>query len=616
VRRLLAVLSFSCVCALAADQRCPSESLTYSGHFSVRSVRIESPLDFVAATKLLWSGVTLPLQAGAVFDETAYSAGVEPLHQAVSETLGGSARVKVVVVRPGLFNCSDNKLDVVYYVFFFRYPLLGPSGVLGPSVTKPSAHVPVGYSLLPTATYDASTHLMPGLQGSVTTHWKLLDRTDFEGAASANSSLGRLVLAGHDAHFDYQLSYLYSELASNAGTLKKSTISGNVEGSKRTKNFLLRYTAAGDASTLGYGDLKTGIEASGSSFTAAYGIQAGNFVKHVAEGSWNHAFEWPWLAKKNNLHYPVVLDARGSGGLLMRAGNAPIAERFFGGNNVAGFLPGSVWDLREGPFIRSIAQNRFADSSGGDRYAAFNLTIAPTVYAKPLVPASLVSDKMFVAAKDQAVANAIVFEKLFLMGKQPAAIEAAKKLDAIATELDRISAELKTLPESDAVSAAETYVGVATRGVASAKKDPTRLPAVPVFVSLAEGRIRALGGSMTSHADHLAGFLTDLQAAMSKIDSKAAEAKAESDLAAVKPILNTFLYRLNGIAVSPVVMLDAARMTPDVNGTRFGIGGGIRLSLLNLNFTAGYSVNPHPVAALRQGRGAVFVSFDIANLFR
>ena len=43
------------------------------------------------------------------------------------------------------------------------------------------------------------------------------------------------------------------------------------------------------------------------------------------------------------------------------------------------------------------------------------------------------------------------------------------------------------------------------------------------------------------------------------------------------------------------------------------VGGGVRLSLVNVNFSAAYVFNPHPVAP--EGPGAVFVKLDVTTVF-
>jgi len=83
-------------------------------------------------------------------------------------------------------------------------------------------------------------------------------------------------------------------------------------------------------------------------------------------------------------------------------------------------------------------------------------------------------------------------------------------------------------------------------------------------------------------------------------------------------ILGIFFRETNIVAVSPVVMFDAARLRvnnlPDTDRFRYGIGSGIRFSLINVDFTAGYSFNPN--RHLNEPRGAFVFRMDINDLFK
>jgi hypothetical protein len=78
-------------------------------------------------------------------------------------------------------------------------------------------------------------------------------------------------------------------------------------------------------------------------------------------------------------------------------------------------------------------------------------------------------------------------------------------------------------------------------------------------------------------------------------------------------VLNAFLYELNIYSIAPVAVVDVARVWPTNTGTRFAVGGGARLSLVNMNFTLGYAANPKRQRG--EGPGALFVSLDVSDLF-
>ena len=48
---------------------------------------------------------------------------------------------------------------------------------------------------------------------------------------------------------------------------------------------------------------------------------------------------------------------------------------------------------------------------------------------------------------------------------------------------------------------------------------------------------------------------------------------------------------LNVVSISAAGVFDAPRIWPNGDGTRYGVGSGIRFSLLNFNTTAGYAFN-------------------------
>jgi hypothetical protein len=77
-------------------------------------------------------------------------------------------------------------------------------------------------------------------------------------------------------------------------------------------------------------------------------------------------------------------------------------------------------------------------------------------------------------------------------------------------------------------------------------------------------------------------------------------------------VLDVFLHQLNLYSIAPVAIFDAAQIFPSAGGTRYGVGGGVRFSLVNVNFSAAYVVNVRPVTP--EGRGAVFVKLDVTNV--
>jgi hypothetical protein len=109
-----------------------------------------------------------------------------------------------------------------------------------------------------------------------------------------------------------------------------------------------------------------------------------------------------------------------------------------------------------------------------------------------------------------------------------------------------------------------------------------------------------------------------VRTAYKKIRVPKAEATANQTVSYVGRILGVFFRETNIVAVSPVFMFDAARLhikdVPGTNRFRFGIGSGLRFSLINVDFTAGYSFNPS--RRLNEPRGAFVFRMDINDVFK
>ena len=92
--------------------------------------------------------------------------------------------------------------------------------------------------------------------------------------------------------------------------------------------------------------------------------------------------------------------------------------------------------------------------------------------------------------------------------------------------------------------------------------------------------------------------------------------KAQNDMKYPRRVFSQLTREANLIAVSPVGIFDAARLWQDgrSEGVRYAMGGGLRLSIVSLDLTAGYAWNPHRKPG--EGRGAVLLSMEVSNLFR
>ncbi len=88
---------------------------------------------------------------------------------------------------------------------------------------------------------------------------------------------------------------------------------------------------------------------------------------------------------------------------------------------------------------------------------------------------------------------------------------------------------------------------------------------------------------------------------------------AYKELAPAHRALDVFMHDLNIYAISPVAMLDAARVWPTGEGVRYGVGPGLRLSIINVNVTFGYSFDVHRGPGEKSG--AIYLKLDVTSLF-
>lgn len=238
------------------------------------------------------------------------------------------------------------------------------------------------------------------------------------------------------------------------------------------------------------------------------------------------------------------------------------------------------------------------------------------------------------------------------------------ELDKVKGELEQLNTRLSQLAETDSavaeirknreallryrdlLDAADTYADKARRSYESAeeffeKKDfyeaKNDLEQINVgfggllsFVSglaltvrdlgpiLDDRGLSALKSQLNADVREAQIIQKNVKSAYAKMRPPAAEAEANETVSYVGRVLGVFFREANLVAVSPVLMFDAARLrvaeVPDTNRFRYGIGGGVRFSLINVDFTAGYSINPN--RRLNEPRGALVLRMDINDLFR
>ncbi|MDT7605370.1 MAG: hypothetical protein QOF61_3367 [Acidobacteriota bacterium] len=223
------------------------------------------------------------------------------------------------------------------------------------------------------------------------------------------------------------------------------------------------------------------------------------------------------------------------------------------------------------------------------------------------------------------------------------------RLDKLGTILDDIEQRIGSLPTEtkqeiqDAVDRTRSYVDTSKASVTAAggadpdiAKNNLQLLAVgfgsvapPMLVEvrryvgemqapLAKGGLSAQGQLLAGEAGELPRLRAQIRQGLKRVTVSEIERRALNDVAYTARILDVTFRELNLVSVSPVAMFDAARIGARTihgdGGTRYGVGGGLRLSVVSLDLTAGYSWNTRRQAG--EGRGAFVFSLDISDLFR
>jgi len=426
---------------------------------------------------------------------------------------------------------------------------------------------------------------------------------------------------------------------------------------------------AQDAPNSSYGDLKLvgGLEGQrgASAFAASYGLQLGatlqnrtvDFAKHILDVRYNVVWlQMPKYRKPpddddrpafiGRDHRPITLETRLNAGYIQKLGQIPASERFYGGNqSLAPFIDGQPWDIRGEPYIRSIPENRIGSSNrafgfGGTRFYSMNLTFSKAAFGRSLLPKELGTPDFVNALENVGIPTAKGELSDTYFAEDPKVQAASDDVAAIRDKLNTLKSELPSL-KFDSQTTAQVSATLKSLGsevtvaaiTAKAIADQKKINQTPIFMNTQIPKITAdldkLGQSLRAAdqaptAAHLKSVRDSLcQARQDLVEHwnalNPAEARvranqrADKDFAAAEKVLNTFLYQLNIYSVAPVAVFDAARMWPSGIGTRYAVGGGVRLSLVVVNLTIGYAANP--LRRPGEGPGALFLKLDVTNLF-
>lgn len=364
------------------------------------------------------------------------------------------------------------------------------------------------------------------------------------------------------------------------------------------------------------------------------------FSKHVADLAWSRRFP-------GKTHSPSDITVRLSGGGIASSSGLLLGDRFFGGNTIRSIGPDRSWEISNGPLVRSIPTNRFSGSGvGGTSFYSMNFTYGKIVKSWPIIPPGIDSPAFRDAIeagensaerflRADSVNTAPEFERLiadfsksFSSDLESAGailtaikgrpgVSAALKTTLTQTETQRKLAQSivrhATIPDSITgrldPSGMKTFLGPKSK--LSALSDGLRK-----LLTLAPEFAAQLNPVISSIHDHLTAFAMATDAFEAGPVASAATARAREDMRRPREVIETLVTEVNSRSFALVAITDAGRLWPDPSGTRYAFGGGGRVSLLNINLTLGYAVNPHPRKELGQGRGALFLSLTYTNLFQ
>lgn len=468
------------------------------------------------------------------------------------------------------------------------------------------------------------------------------------------------------AHAEWLLDYGSYSLPTDEGQLKGGQLSAQFAGITREfQNFTFRFgglleggnrqstirsvpLAPGTVANAGFGTLKlyAGLDSRlpHNVFSASYGLELGSigpaarvdWRKHI--GDLRHEF---WYSLGD--HHILDLESRFTVGRIQVPGRIPLSERFFGGNNEEFFIPGDSWQIRENPVIRAIPGSRFyrtANGAGGDRFFSYNLTAAYAVWRKPLVPTDLTNDPAFTSELQGAINTVTSTLQNYYASKDPNYLGVVAQLPDVQSKLDNLKTKVTASQTAHPgeftaeFKACLKAVNGALRRVKSAidpqgsdqyglvesllSDDPDEIQLTKVTQACARDLNTTLGDStITTASAELENLRARTTGEFGKIDQKKAASKANADMVFTRRTLNTLFKEVNIYSVSPVFVLDVAKIGPEragLGGLRYGPGAGIRLEFATLaHFTVGYAwnINQRP----GEGSGTMFFSIGVRDLF-
>jgi hypothetical protein len=667
------------------------EGVDLEDGYVVRSSRVTDPFDFLpwiaARERRIATGISAAVDKQAFRYEKAVTQALEIIRDEdfLPAVIGPRIRIRLHVIRAE--NCSKPDVDLIYGVYSMQIaPTLNgavearqvamqnpqtAAGLTGPDVTEMPVH------FVPIAAYDATDKLSGGARVEIGTgriHNMPFGSLVVEGQSSAGmasvsaSLVGTANFTNWLSHLSWRLNYSTYKLPTGTADVRKAALSGLVSGGTRAfgnGKFAGRFgtlleggnqhgstgsfpTPLDTIRTSGFGALKVygGLDSrlDHQVLSASYGLGLGvidpaagvGWRKHI--GDIRHEFWYPLQD-----HRILELESHLTAGALQIPGKIPLAERFFGGNHEELFIPDDSWQIRANPVIRAIPGSRFYGSSvgaGAEWFVSYNLTMAYTVWRRPLVPSELTNDAQFQTLLKGQITTATSAEQIHYATRDPHYRNLIGMLGPLQADLAELKATVETAQSSHPEFAAQFKACLSAINMAASRaksaaaaKDFQQYGLVSALLSVDshENRLARVIQACNRDLDRPFGIepagngpegkidnhRLEMEKEFAQIDRAAAANRAKAEMSFVSRTLDTLLREVNLHSISPVAIFDVAKIGPEAAGTnllRYGPGVGIRFGLASvLNLTAGYARNIRKGPG--EGSGNVFLSLTMRDLF-
>ena len=409
---------------------------------------------------------------------------------------------------------------------------------------------------------------------------------------------------------------------------------GQLEGGTLRSNFPSTELAHNTINDSGYGAMRfyvgTTTRLERNVFALSYGLEVGStrpgaevgWLKHI--GDLAHDVSFPI-----GDHRSLDIESRLTAGIIQVPGSIPASSLFFGGNREELFMPGDNWNIRSNPVIRSIPANRLSQTDngqGGTRFISYNMTAGIPIWRRPLVPPELTHDREFTNELHGQLETATSLLQPDYAAKDPHFKSATDRLGELQNALDHLLEVVSAAQSAydqfaqqfkaciSAINIAKRRAQAATQSKGAAQYGNT---ATLLTVNETENRLnkvrlaclqdlnsQLMDAKVAAAADSVEQIHSEMEREFTLIDQTAASKQAESEMSYVKRTLHSILYEMNFLSLGPIVIFDVAHLGPAGSklGTRYGIGGGLRFTLVShVDFTIGYAANPKRIAGERPG---------------